>query len=48
MVVFIALMKAVFTHTTRIRHDDIVEERYNFPASYLAQVENAVGDFIVY
>ncbi len=41
-------MKAVFTTRPGSGYDDIVEERYHFPATYLAQVENAVGDFIVY
>jgi putative restriction endonuclease len=41
-------MKAVLTTRPGSGYDDIVEERYHFPATYLAQVENAVGDLIVY
>lgn len=32
----------------RPTYDDLVEERYHFPRTYLRQVENAVGDWIVY
>jgi putative restriction endonuclease len=41
-------MKAVFTTKLGSGYDDIVEKQYHFPATYLAQVENAVGDLIVY
>ena len=41
-------MKAVFTTKIGSGYDDIVEEQYHFPATYLAQVKNAVGDLIIY
>jgi putative restriction endonuclease len=40
--------KAVFTHKLESVYDDLPEERYHFPATYLRQVEAAVGDFILY
>jgi putative restriction endonuclease len=41
-------MKAVFTTKVGSGYDDVVEERYHFPSTYLGQVRNAIGDFIVY
>jgi putative restriction endonuclease len=41
-------MKAVFTHKVESSYDDLPEERYHFPRTYLRQVEAAVGDFVVY
>ena len=41
-------MKAVLTHKPGSIYDDLPEERYHFPATYLRQVEAAAGDFIVY
>jgi putative restriction endonuclease len=41
-------MKAVFTTRIGSGYDDVVEERYHFPRTYLRQAENAVGDFILY
>lgn len=41
-------MKAVLTHKPRSIYDDLPEERYNFPRTYLRQIEAAVGDFVVY
>lgn len=41
-------MKAVFTHKIASIYDDLPEERYHFPSTYLRAVEQAVGDFIVY
>lgn len=41
-------MKAVFTHKVRSIYDDLPEERYHFPRTYLRQVEAVIGDFIVY
>jgi hypothetical protein len=41
-------VKAVFTHKPGSIYDDLPEERYHFPATYRRQVEEAVGDFIVY
>jgi putative restriction endonuclease len=40
--------KAVFTHKPNSIYDDLPEERYHFPSTYIRQVENAIGDFIVY
>jgi putative restriction endonuclease len=42
------LMKVVFTHKRGSIYDDLPEERYHFPRSYIRQVEAAVGDFVVY
>lgn len=41
-------MKAVFTHKADSVYDDLPEERYHFPSTYLRQVEKSVGDFIIY
>jgi putative restriction endonuclease len=41
-------VKAVLTHKPHSIYDDLPEERYNFPRTYLRQVEAAVGDFVVY
>lgn len=41
-------MKAVFTTKVGSGYDDIVEQQYHFPSTYLAQVKNAVGDWIAY
>jgi len=40
--------KTVLTHKPNSIYDDLPEERYHFPATYLRQVEQAIGDFIVY
>lgn len=42
------MTKTVLTHKAISLYDDLPEERYHFPASYLRQVEAAVGDFVVY
>ena len=42
------MTKTVLTHKPHSIYDDLPEERYHFPATYLRQVEQAVGDFIVY
>lgn len=42
------MTNAVFTASESSAYDDLVEERYHFPRSYLRQVEAAVGDWIVY
>lgn len=42
------MAKAVFTTKPDSGYDDVREERYHFPRSYLSRVEQAVGDFIVY
>ncbi|HEY3798521.1 MAG TPA: HNH endonuclease [Caulobacteraceae bacterium] len=41
-------MKAVFTTKVDPAYDDLPEQRYHFPRTYLRQVEAAVGDWIVY
>jgi putative restriction endonuclease len=40
--------KAIFTSKIEPSYDDLPEERYHFPRTYLRQVEAAVGDWIVY
>lgn len=42
------MAKAVFTTKLSPAYDDLPEERYHFPRTYLRQVEQAVGDQIVY
>jgi putative restriction endonuclease len=42
------MTKAVFTTKVDPTYDDLPEERYQFPRTYLRQVEAAVGDWIVY
>jgi putative restriction endonuclease len=42
------MAKAVLTHKPASIYDDLPEERYHFPRSYLRQVEAAVGDLVVY
>lgn len=39
---------AVFIASESSVYDDLVEERYHFPRTYLRQVEAAIGDWIVY
>ena len=41
-------MKGAFTHKAASVYDDLPEERYHFPETYLRQVEATVGDFIIY
>lgn len=41
-------MKAVLTTKIDPAYDDLPEERYHFPRTYLRQIEAAVGDWIVY
>lgn len=41
-------MKAVFTSRIDSKYDDQLEEKYHFPRTYLRQIENSVGDQIVY
>ena len=43
-----AMANAIFTASESSAYDDRIELWYHFPKSYLKQVENAVGDFIVY
>jgi putative restriction endonuclease len=40
--------KAVFTTKVEPHYDDLPEDRYHFPRTYLKQVEAAVGDWIIY
>ena len=42
------MTKAIFTTKVDPTYDDLPEERYHFPRTYLRQVEQAVGDWIVY
>ena len=42
------MTKAVFTTKVSPVYDDLPEVRYHFPKSYLKQVSEAVGDWIVY
>ena len=41
-------MKAVFTPKAGSIYDDLPEERYHFPETYLRQAEATVGDFVIY
>lgn len=42
------MTKAVFTSKIEPSYDDLPEERYHFPRTYLRQVEAVVGDWTVY
>jgi putative restriction endonuclease len=42
------MTKAVLTAKIESTYDDLPEERYHFPRTYLRQVEAAIGDWIVY
>lgn len=42
------MANAIFTASESSAYDDRIELWYHFPKTYLRQVENAVGDFIVY
>ena len=42
------MTKAVFTTKVDPTYDDLPEERYHFPRTYLRQAQAAVGDWIVY
>lgn len=41
-------MKGVFTTRIDPSYDDLPESRYHFPHTYLKQVQNTIGDLIVY
>ncbi len=43
-----AVTKAVLTTKVVPTYDDLPEERYHFPRAYLNQLQQAVGDFIIY
>jgi len=42
------MTKAVFTTKVDPTYDDLPEEKYHFPRTYLRQAEAAIGDWIVY
>ena len=42
------MTKAVLTTKVISTYDDLPEERYHFPRAYLHQLQQAVGDFIIY
>jgi putative restriction endonuclease len=42
------MVKAILTTKVTPTYDDLPEERYHFPRTYLRQVEQAVGDFAIY
>lgn len=42
------MAKGVFATRISPSYDDVVEERYHFPRTYLNQVEQIVGDFVIY
>jgi putative restriction endonuclease len=42
------MTKAVFTSKVEPSYDDLPEQRYHFPRTYLRQVEETIGDWIVY
>lgn len=42
------MAKAIFTTKVDPTYDDLPEERYHFPRTYLRQAEQSVGDWIVY
>ena len=42
------MAKAVFTTKVNPAYDDLPEQRYHFPKTYLRAAEAAVGDWIVY
>jgi len=43
-----ALPKAILTTRVDPTYDDLPEQRYHFPRTYLRQIEVAKGDFVVY
>ncbi len=42
------MAKAVLTTKIDPTYDDLPEQRYHFPRTYLRQVEAANGDFVIY
>ena len=42
------MTKTVLTAKVEPSYDDLPEERYHFPRTYLRQIEQAVGDWVVY
>jgi putative restriction endonuclease len=46
--IIVWMSKAILTTKVDPSYDDLPEERYHFPRSYLRQVESAVGDWVIY
>lgn len=42
------MANAIFTASESSAYDDLIEVRYHFPRTYLRQVEEAMGDWIIY
>lgn len=42
------MTKAVFTISPSSIYDDLPEEKYHFPKTYLRQAESTIGDWIIY
>jgi len=42
------MANSVFTASESSPYDDLVEERYHFPATYLRQAQASLGDWVVY
>ncbi|MCF8469694.1 MAG: HNH endonuclease [Parvibaculum sp.] len=42
------MTKAILTTKVSPTYDDLPEERYHFPKTYLRQIEQSVGDWIIY
>lgn len=42
------MTKAILTTKVNPTYDDLPEERYHFPHTYLRQMEQAVGDWVIY
>lgn len=42
------MANAIFTASESSAYDDLIERHYHFPHTYLRQVEEAVGDWIIY
>jgi putative restriction endonuclease len=44
----LVVTRAIFTTKVEPHYDDLPEDRYHFPRTYLRQVEAAIGDWIIY
>lgn len=42
------MTNAVFTSSVSSIYDDLIEQRYHFPRTYLRRVEETIGDWVVY
>jgi putative restriction endonuclease len=42
------MTNAIFTTKVDPTYDDLPEERYHFPRTYLRQADAAIGDWIIY